>query len=243
MATRFDDWEGEFLAHHGIKGQKWGVRRYQNSDGTLTMLGKIRMGKDARKDSREIKRAIKSRNRENKEWGRERDQAIKRLKKDEAYKDDVIDQKIQRLKLTGEEAKEFRAVERNFLYDLAGDVANQRIWSKYGNSSVRSINTRLQKGEQVAQKVLSKLEKRGVDIKESGKQWQRGLEDERGDRHSGKNAFEGKSARYVLSRMQFERENEKWRRKKERQESIKKGLDKVKTILDTAYTAKKLAKG
>lgn len=30
------------LYHHGIKGMKWGVRRYQNSDGSLTAAGKKR---------------------------------------------------------------------------------------------------------------------------------------------------------------------------------------------------------
>ena len=33
-----------FLAHQGVKGQKWGLRRYQNDDGTLTELGKQRYG-------------------------------------------------------------------------------------------------------------------------------------------------------------------------------------------------------
>ena len=33
-----------YLAHHGIKGQKWGIRRYQNSDGSLTAEGKTRYG-------------------------------------------------------------------------------------------------------------------------------------------------------------------------------------------------------
>ena len=30
------------LVHHGIKGQRWGVRRYQNEDGSLTAAGKKR---------------------------------------------------------------------------------------------------------------------------------------------------------------------------------------------------------
>ena len=31
-----------YLSHHGILGQKWGVRRYQNYDGTLTAAGRDR---------------------------------------------------------------------------------------------------------------------------------------------------------------------------------------------------------
>ena len=38
---RFDGWDTE-LCHHGIKGQKWGIRRFQNPDGTLTEAGKKR---------------------------------------------------------------------------------------------------------------------------------------------------------------------------------------------------------
>lgn len=33
------------IYHHGILGQKWGVRRYQNSDGSLTPAGKKKLEK------------------------------------------------------------------------------------------------------------------------------------------------------------------------------------------------------
>lgn len=33
----------DYISHHGILGQKWGVRRYQNSDGTLTAEGRNRI--------------------------------------------------------------------------------------------------------------------------------------------------------------------------------------------------------
>ena len=32
----------DVIEHHGIKGQKWGVRRFQNEDGSLTAAGRAR---------------------------------------------------------------------------------------------------------------------------------------------------------------------------------------------------------
>lgn len=40
----------EEIYHHGIKGQKWGIRRYQNPDGSLTPDGKKRYSKEFYKE-------------------------------------------------------------------------------------------------------------------------------------------------------------------------------------------------
>lgn len=43
------------LQHHGILGMKWGIRRYQNKDGSLTAAGKKRREAQAKTDERKEK--------------------------------------------------------------------------------------------------------------------------------------------------------------------------------------------
>lgn len=46
--------ETNSLCHHGIKGQKWGVRRFQNEDGTLTNEGKVRYNQETASKVKDI---------------------------------------------------------------------------------------------------------------------------------------------------------------------------------------------
>ena len=50
------EYETNELYHHGIKGQKWGVRRFQNSDGSYTAAGKRRRSWEGEKRSFENKK-------------------------------------------------------------------------------------------------------------------------------------------------------------------------------------------
>ena len=61
----------DFLIHYGVKGQKYGVRRYQNEDGTLTEEGRRHYGYYDRPDgSKDYKRLEKDARRDAEEYAR-----------------------------------------------------------------------------------------------------------------------------------------------------------------------------
>ena len=76
--------EYEYLAHYGIKGMKWGVRRFQNEDGSLNAAGEKRYQKNVKRaeaaSSRELKYRAKAAKLQKKAdyWEQRRDKKMAR---------------------------------------------------------------------------------------------------------------------------------------------------------------------
>ena len=86
------------LYHHGIKGQKWGVRRFQNPDGTLTPRGKKRVNKYGGKLRQNLERA-KLEYKDAKKYGTDEEKAQKKeaLKEAKNQRKEAIQKKISTL--------------------------------------------------------------------------------------------------------------------------------------------------
>ena len=91
------NYEEEYLAHHGTKGQRWGERRFQNYDGSLTAAGKLRysVGNGGRSISKKVdpKSAAKLKKRQLKESAK-----LERLKIKEAAKNEKRKEKLEKKK-------------------------------------------------------------------------------------------------------------------------------------------------
>lgn len=52
--------KNDYLSHHGVLGQKWGIRRYQNKDGTLTDSGKKHYYKESLRADKKLRKELES---------------------------------------------------------------------------------------------------------------------------------------------------------------------------------------
>lgn len=72
----FEGFKIEDIEHHGVRGQHWGLRRYQNPDGSLTPLGRQRLN---RQQTHAAQKAEKIKNKE-----------LKRRNKEKEFKQKII---------------------------------------------------------------------------------------------------------------------------------------------------------
>lgn len=110
------------LMHHGVKGQRWGVRRYQNKDGSLTAAGRKRYdGELDRLGNKEEKLKAKQQIQSKK-------QAIRDLKRQ--TKNDKLAAKEQKLKdklETREKKKEISELKKKLSDDGSSTSKSKRV--------------------------------------------------------------------------------------------------------------------
>ena len=115
------------LYHYGVLGMKWGVRRYQNKDGSLTTKGKKRYSSDASKsdkkeDTKPKKKSISEMSDE------ELSKAIKRLEIEKRYRD--LTKESRQSEISKGRAFANRVIEKigeNTLTNLGTQAANHVI--------------------------------------------------------------------------------------------------------------------
>lgn len=163
-----------YLEHHGIKGQKWGVRRFQNPDGSLTDAGRRRAAKSEyrttkksiKKQARESRKAYESKLSSDVRWGKI-DEGERRRRSENASRLRYQENKSKRLaaksKMNASLAEDSKGVSKAFRDFKSGYEAKRSVDLKKAAKDTKTMieitdsvyKNRLSDGERLVTSFLS----------------------------------------------------------------------------------------
>lgn len=136
----------EELYHYGILGQKWGIRRYQNADGTLTSEGRERMLARARKYESKANTTIGESNSAKRKRAK-----LNQKAKDARYEVKKSDLKKARLKKSENNAK--RSVKDMSDDELKREIARAKLENEYNQLHPKHVSA----GQKFASYVFKRM--------------------------------------------------------------------------------------
>ena len=158
--------ENNYLTHHGIKGQKWGVRRYQTRDGKLTAAGKKRYDKDVetlKKEKADLDNKLKTINAEKKAQAKVEKLAKEVEEKRKAVSENSTKPKIEKKtdKSKTDEKPKQKSVKEMSDDEIREQIARMRLEDEYRTYMSKLNPAKKNKGKEF---VLDVLEKSGKNI-------------------------------------------------------------------------------
>ena len=140
-----ETYEDSFLEHHGILGQKWGIRRFQNYDGTLKAAGKRRAKTDRDKERSERKKA------------RAEKKEAKTQAKAEKAKEDLEKAK----------AKAIASADLNEIMKLRGSMTTEELKDAAARAiAIGNVNKNMPKQKSTVEKLVGAM-KTGKEVADS----------------------------------------------------------------------------